>query len=231
MIVVGNYLYVDFPKGASRITVTLLAHDSEGAESNAVTFTVHLVEDWADKIGWPWTFLITLMGAGIGGYLLARRIPRPFELEDLFLIHNDGRLISHVTKDEDTGIDKDVVSAMFTAVQEFVKDSFQAGEVGLKKLEIGDKNVMIEKGKSVYLALIYSGWPPAPVFQSLSMMLSDVEERYSGKIERWNGMKKTLPGVDDMVQKYMAREYEPGAWQPEEGIQEEDWVDIISKDN
>jgi hypothetical protein len=232
-IVVGSYLYVDFPQGASSITVTLFAHDADGAESNAVTFTVHLVENWAEKIGWPWTFLITIMGAGIGGYFLARRIPRPFELEDLFLIHNDGRLASHVMKrEEDTGIDKDVVSAMFTAVQEFVRDSFQAGEVGLKKLEIGDKNVMIEKGKYVYLALIYSGWPPKGVFQSLSMLLSDIEERYKGKIERWNGMKKALPGLDDMLQDYMAREYQPGAWQPEEeGIMEEDWVDIISKDN
>lgn len=231
-IVVGSYLYVDFPQGARSITVTLYAHDSEGAESNAVTFAVHLVEDWADKIGWPWTFLITLMGAGIGGYLLARRIPRPFELEDLFLIHNDGRLVSHVLKEEQNGIDKDVVSAMFTAVQEFVRDSFQAGEMGLKKLEIGDKSVMIEKGKSVYLALIYTGWPPKDVFQRISMLLSDVEERYGSKIERWNGTKKALPGVDEMLQNYMAREYEPGAWQPEEeGIKEEDWVDIISKEN
>ncbi len=231
VIVVGNYLYVDFPKGASRMTITLVAEDPDGAESNSVTFTVHLVEDWADKIGWPWTFLVTLMGAGIGGYFLARRIPRPFELEELFLIHNDGRLMSHVTREEGTGIDKDVVSAMFTAVQEFVRDSFQAGELGLKKLEIGDRNVMIEKGKYVYLALIYSGWPPQSVFQSLSMMLSDVEERYRGKIEHWNGTKKALPGVDEMLQKYMAREYEPGAWQPGEGILEDEWVDIISKEN
>ena len=232
-IVVGSYLYVDFPQGARSITVTLSAQDSDGAESNAVTFTVHLVENWADKIGWPWTFLLTIMGAGIGGYLLARRIPRPFELEDLFLIHNDGRLVSHVLKGEDkSGMDKDVVSAMFTAVQEFVRDSFQAGELGLKKLEIGDKNVMIEKGKSVYLALIYSGWPPKDVFQRLSMLLSDVEERYGSKIERWNGTKKALPGVDGMLQDYMAKEYEPGAWQPEEeGIKEDDWVDIISKEN
>ncbi|UCE91737.1 MAG: hypothetical protein JSV90_00875 [Methanobacteriota archaeon] len=232
-IVVGNYLYIDFPQGARSIKVTLRATDSEGAESNAVTFTVHLVENWADKIGWPWTFLITIMGAGIGGYLLARRIPRPFELEDLFLIHNDGRLISHVLKgEEQNGIDKDVVSAMFTAVQEFVRDSFQAGEVGLKKLEIGDENVMIEKGESVYLALIYSGWPPKDVFQRLSMLLSDIEERYSSRVERWNGTKKALPGVDEMLQNYMARAYEPGAWQPEEeGIKEEDWVDIISKDS
>ena len=233
VVIVGKYLYVDFPDGTSDITITLQATDSDGAESNEVTFKVSLQRTWADQIGYPYTFLIVLMSAGIGGYLLARRMPRPFALENLFLIHNDGRLISHVTKEENTSMDKDVVSAMFTAVQEFVRDSFQAGELGLKKLEIGDKNVMIEKGNSVYLALIYSGWPRKTIFETLAMLLRDVEERYHGRIEAWNGTKKALPGIDSMLLLYMAKSYEPGSWQPEEeeAIREEDWVDIISKES
>lgn len=228
--VAGRYLYVTLPEGTSEVTVTMVATDSDGAESNAVTFTVKMLEDWADLIGYPYTFPLVILVAGIGGYFLARRIPRPFALQDLFLIHNDGRLIAHTTRQESMSMDKDVVSAMFTAVQEFVKDSFQAGEVGLKKLEIGERNVMIEKGRSVYLAMIYSGWPPKDVFDTLRMLLSDVEERYKGRVERWNGTKKALKGVDDMLQNYMIREYQPGAWAAEEeGIGEEEWVDIISK--
>lgn len=232
VFVVGKYLYVALPKDTPEVTVTMFAMDSDGAESNTVTFTVRVLKDWAEMIGYPYTFPLVLMAAGIGAYFLARRIPRPFTLEDLFLIHNDGRLISHVTKLESTSIDKDVVSAMFTAVQEFVRDSFQAGEVGLKKLEIGDRNVLIEKGSFVYLAMIYSGWPPKDVFDALRMLLSDVEERFKGRIERWNGTKKALKGVDEMLQDYMIRRYQPGSWLPEEeGIGEEEWVDIISKEN
>jgi hypothetical protein len=231
VFVAGKYLYVTLPKGTSEVTVSLFARDSDGAESNTVTFTVKILEDWADVIGYPYTFMLVLLVAGIGAYFLARRIPRPFALQDLFLIHNDGRLIAHATRQESTNIDKDVVSAMFTAVQEFVKDSFQAGEVGLKKLEIGERNVMIEKGNYVYLAMIYSGWPPKDVFDTLRMLLSDVEERFKGKIERWNGTKKALKGVDEMLHTYMFQKYEPGAWAPEEeGIGEDEWVDIISKE-
>ncbi len=115
VVVVGDFLYVDFPEGTSEITITIQAVDADGAESNEVSFTVSLLKSWADTIGYPYTFLIVLMAAGIGGYFLARRMPRPFALDDLFLIHNDGRLISHVTKEESTTMDKDVVSAMFTA--------------------------------------------------------------------------------------------------------------------
>lgn len=233
VFVVGNYLYVTLPKNTDEVLVTLRATDSDGAESNVVTFTVKVARDWAETIGYPYTFPLVLLVAAIGGYYLASRIPRPFTLQDVFLIHNDGRLIAHETRQESDGIDKDVVSAMFTAVQEFVKDSFQAGEVGLKKLEIGDRNVVIEKGRSVYLAMIYTGWPPKAVFEALTMLLSDVEERYKGRIERWNGTKKSLKGVDDMLQNYIFRRYEPGAWgaEAEEGIGEEEWVDIISKEN
>jgi hypothetical protein len=231
VFVVGNYLYVEIPEGTSEITVTLSAEDSSGAESNEVTFKVVLEKTWAEIIGYPYSLPIVLMAAGIGGYFIARRLPRPYEVEDLFLIHNDGRLISHVTKDEDSVMDKDVVSAMFTAVQEFVRDSFQAGEIGLKKLEIGDRNVVIEKGDSVYLAMIYSGWPPKAVFDTLAMLLRDVEERYRGKLERWNGTKKVIKGVDEMLQEYTARRYMPGSWGAEEEIDETDWVDILSKES
>jgi OOP family OmpA-OmpF porin len=171
-----------------------------------------------------------MLAAGVASYFAARRIPRPYSLENLFLIHNDGRLISHVTKHENTNMDKDVVSAMFTAVQEFVRDSFQQGEVGLKKLEIGDKNVFIEKGNSVYLALIYSGWPPKETFSSLTMLLRDIEERYDERIERWNGTMKAVVGVESMLQNFMSSRFRPGSWHVEEDIGEEEWVDILSED-
>ena len=228
--VVGNYLYISLPAGVDVITVTIYARDADGAESNVVTFEVGVKKTIAELIGYPYSFPLLLLAAGVAAYFLASRIPRPYALENIFLIHNDGRLMAHVTKQENTSIDKDIVSAMFTAVQEFVKDSFQAGEVGLKKLEIGDKNVMIEKGQSAYIAMIYSGWPRKDVFESLTMLLRDIEERYKGKIERWNGTGRTVKGVEPMLQSFMADSYKPGAWQAEETLGEEEWVDILDKE-
>jgi hypothetical protein len=184
----------------------------------------------AEKIGYPYTLPLVLLIAGIVGYFLGSRIPRPYSLETLFLIHNDGRLVAHVTREENTILDKDVVSAMFTAVQEFVRDSFQKGEVGLKKLEIGDKNVLIEKGHAAYLAMIYSGWPQKETFEMLPMLLRDIEERYKDKLEHWNGTAKTVGGVEKMLQEYMASAFKPGAWHEEEEIAEEEWVDILNKE-
>ena len=226
--IVGGYLYFTLPSDVDVITVALQVYDGN-LNSNVASFDVGVEKTWAEKIGWPYSFPLVLLAAGVVGYFAGMRLPKPFALENLFLIHNDGRLVSHVTKEENTNLDKDVVSAMFTAVQDFVRDSFQKGEVGLRKLEIGDKNVVIEKGKSAYLALIYSGWPPKEKFEMLAMLLRDIEERYKKRLERWNGTLKSLGGVDKMLQDYMGASYTPGIWQEEAEIAEEEWVEILEK--
>ena len=228
--IVGSSLYITLPSGIDVVTVTLQASDGE-LSSEMVSVKVGVSKSTAEKIGYPYSLPLVLLAAGVAGYFIGMRLPRPHALENLFLIHNDGRLVAHVTKEENTNLDKDVVSAMFTAVQEFVRDSFQKGEVGLKKLEIGDKNVVIEKGHSAYVALIYSGWPPKEVFDKLPMLLSDVEERYKERIERWNGTMKAVAGVDKMLQEYMAGKFTPGTWHEEEEIAEKEWVDILDKES
>jgi len=227
--VVGGYLYVTLPHGVDVITVTIQASDGS-LQSNIISFKVGVSKTMAERIGWPYSFPLILLAAGVAGYFLASRIPRPYALENIFLIHNDGRLVAHVSKEDNTNLDKDVVSAMFTAVQEFVKDSFQKGEVGLKKLEIGDKKVTIEKGQSAYVALIYSGWPAKETFENLPMLMRDIEERYKGRLGKWNGTMKTVRGVDKMLQEFMADTYKPGTWHEEEGLEEAQWVDILEKE-
>lgn len=227
--VVGGILYISLPDDQDVMTVTLIALDGQ-LMSNSVTFKVGVSKTIAEIIGWPYSFPLVLLAAAVLGYFVASRIPKPHALENIFLIHNDGRLVSHVTKEENTNLDKDVVSAMFTAVQEFVRDSFQKGEVGLKKLEIGDKNVMIEKGESAYLALIYSGWPEKRTFKDLALLLKDIEERYTGRLEHWNGTQKAVAGVERMLQDFMADSFKVGSWQDEDQMADQEWVSMLEKE-
>ena len=226
---VGGVLYVSLPKDKDVMTVTIVALDGQ-LMSNSVTFKVGVSKTIAEMIGWPYSFPLVLLAAGVLGYFIASRIPKPHALENVFLIHNDGRLVSHITKEENTNLDKDVVSAMFTAVQEFVRDSFQKGEVGLKKLEIGEKNVLIEKGESAYLALIYTGWPDKQTFKDLASLLKDIEERYTGRLEHWNGTQKAVAGVEKMLQEFMADSFRPGTWHDEEKLADQEWVSILEKE-
>ena len=63
-----------------------------------------------------------------------------------------------------------------------------------------------------------------------NVKIRDIEERFKPKLERWNGTLKAVAGVHKMLQIYMAATYKPGAWQEEEEIAEEEWVQILDKE-
>ena len=177
--------------------------------SNYVTFKVEIKKTIGEMIGYPWSLVIVMLIAGIAGYFLAFRV-FPHKLEELFIIHNDGRLIYHEGKTSENGMDQDVVSAMFTAVQEFIRDSFkeQSGG-GLKMMEFGDRKILIEKGNWVYAALIYSGLPPKSVFKNLTYFVRDIEGGYGSSIEHWDGTLRSLPGIQGISRQIMLKKYHP----------------------
>jgi len=80
-----------------------------------------------------------------------------YRVEEIFLIHTQsGILLQHVGAEANHGKDPDLVSGMLTAIQEFVKDSFnsQTGEM-LDTLRMdGDHSVWIEQGPHAMLAAV-----------------------------------------------------------------------------
>lgn len=204
---VGHTLYFELPDGVDSATVIIYVSDGQ-ANSNMVTFHIYYQKSLEEII--PWSLVAVLLAAGIIGYLLAFRI-LPHKLQELFLIHNDGRLVYHAGKDgTGNGMDQDVVSAMFTAVQDFIRDSFKEESGALKMLEVGDRKVVIEKGKWIYAALIYNGWPPKSVFRNLTHFVKDIEGAYGNSIEHWDGTLKALPGIQAISQEMLDKKYHAG---------------------
>jgi hypothetical protein len=205
--VVGTVLYFEFPDGTDSTQVTIYVTDGSD-NSNYVTFNVEIKRTIAEMIGYPWSLVIIMLLAAIAGYFVSFRV-FPHKLEELFLIHNDGRLIYHEGKESENGMDQDVMSAMFTAVQEFIRDSFREEPSGLKMLEFGEKKILIEKGRWIYAALIYSGYPPKSVFRNLTRFVQDIEGGYGDSIEHWDGTLKSLPGIQGMSDEMLLKKYRP----------------------
>ena len=60
--------------------------------------------------------------------------------------------------EKETEVDEDIFSSMLTAIQEFVQDSFREVEdAPVKRIDFGSQKIMIERGKDVYLAVVYTG--------------------------------------------------------------------------
>src|SRR5437870_4324951 len=120
-------------------------------------------------------------------------------VEDVFLIHSDGRLIAHHSRKFREEIDEDIFSGMLTVVQDFVKDSFKSRtRVGMKRLDFGDSKILIERSPHTFLATVLVGNEPKLLPLYMLQVLKEVEDRYGNVLERWTGLLHQLEGVDEM---------------------------------
>lgn len=144
--------------------------------------------------GGPPLWLIALLtvlavAGGIAGTQMYRQVKLGgYEIVQVYLVYYDGRLISHVYSEELAGGDEDIFAGMFTAIQNFVEDVFK-GKRGstLDKLEIGENNILIERGPYVYLAVVVAGYPWDEIRKEMRKTLDRIESAYSNQLGDWDG--------------------------------------------
>jgi len=94
------------------------------------------------------------------------------------------------------------VSAMLSAVQDFVKDAFKLGEDRtLHQLEFGDYSIHLERGKYVFLAAVTAGGNGAATVKRLRDVVDEIESLHGETLRDWNGVTDALLGVNDIVRK------------------------------
>ena len=147
-------------------------------------------------------FFLLGLGGATGGLViyayLARR--RKAEIEEVFLVYRDGVLISHLSRSLMREKDEDVLSGMLTAVQEFVREAFQYGEHReLHKLDFGEYQILIERGKFVYLAVVYAGEESSAIRKKVRTVIDRIEEQFGTALERWDGDMEEVVGARDLI--------------------------------
>jgi OOP family OmpA-OmpF porin len=130
-----------------------------------------------------------------------------FRVEHLFLIHRKtGLLISHVAKDDATTRDPELVSAMLSAIQDFVRDSFSQSEGGsgggggIDTLRLGDLLLWCEEGPSAFLAAVIHGNPPTTLRARLSETLGAVHDQWRIALDDFNGDTAPFEAVGPRLQ-------------------------------
>ncbi len=125
-----------------------------------------------------------------------------YVVEDIFLVHSDGRLVNHQSRKPLDEIDEDIFSGMLTVVQDFVRDSFrQRTTVGLKRLEFGESKIIIERGAFVYLACVLLGEEPKLLPLYMAEIINDIEREYGERLEKWSGLLSELKGIETVIRK------------------------------
>ncbi len=97
-------------------------------------------------------------------------------------------------------MDDQILSGMFVAVQDFIKDSFKdETSFRLRKLDFGERSVLIEKGEHLFLAVVLHGKASKKVARRMKSVLDDIEDAFSEHLADWDGDLDKVRGVNDRV--------------------------------
>lgn len=162
------------------------------------------VEVGPDPTPFVWLGL-SAVALGLLGAMVIQRQMR-VEIEEVFLVYRDGVLIYHLSRSLSRDKDEDVLSGMLTAVQEFVRDAFVYGEHReLHLLDFGDYRIMIERGRTVYLAVVYSGKGSSLVRKRVRSVLDHIETAYRAVLAKWDGDMDKVVGARDLIREYLLK--------------------------
>ena len=125
----------------------------------------------------------------------------PYKIQEMYLIYNDGRMISSLM-DEEAKVDSDIMSSMLTAINDFVKDSFQtSGNLG--SIDYGENQIILERGKHTILASVVYGEANRDLRSRMGRALTKIESEHSSKLRSWDGDVDSLSACVDYLQPVM----------------------------
>jgi len=112
-----------------------------------------------------------------------------YRVEQVFLIHKQsGLILQHIVASKVSTQDPSLVSAMLTAIQDFVRDSFEVQKhEGLHTLEFGELTIWIEEGPTAVLAGIIRGNAPEQLRIIFKNTLEKIHLKLGRKIENFSG--------------------------------------------
>ncbi len=113
-----------------------------------------------------------------------------YRVEQIYLIHrHTGIMLQHADSEQVENKDPDLVSGMLTAIQDFVRDSFDTdtGQIIDTLRMDGDHSVWIEQGADALVAVVIRGTPPVELRSRFRDLLEKVHARFGHTLETFDG--------------------------------------------
>jgi hypothetical protein len=118
-------------------------------------------------------------------------LPHPFRrtVEHVYLTDTGGTPLVHLSRRISSDKDPDLVASMFTAIQNFMDDSFHSMGIGdVRSIEVGDRHhVAFGRGHAVLLYIVYRGRESNHLERRVIQMVGDIEARFATLLKSWQG--------------------------------------------
>ncbi|HKZ49200.1 MAG TPA: CARDB domain-containing protein [Thermoplasmata archaeon] len=137
------------------------------------------------------------------GTTVAVEEPGTYVVEDVFMIHVDGRLLCHVGGTY-RQVDEDIFSGMLSVVQDFVRDAFntRSGK-GLRRFEFGTNGILIERASHLFVAVMVAGREPELLPLYMAETLQEAEAKFGSVLENWGGLLHEVAGIEDLARRLL----------------------------
>lgn len=128
-------------------------------------------------LAWRWESVRT--GTPLSDIIL--RDTLIYRVEQIFVVQQpSGRLLAHVQNEDLLSVqDSDAVSAMLSAIEDFVSDSFGAyGQSDLNTVQIGGRTVWVLHGPHAMLAAVFFGVPHSRLRDEFHAANEEIHRRF-----------------------------------------------------
>lgn len=164
--------------------------------------TNQLLENSLTIKGLKWRFKARQSGVSYAQYAASQTFV--YRVEHVFLIHREtGLLLNTVALEHESKSNADIVSAMLTAINDFVGDSFLSDQEGqkeqLQSVSTDNFNLLIKPGPSALVVAAVSGNPPQSISNQLQLTLENIHSLYFDELNRFNGDNEDFNSADNLL--------------------------------
>jgi hypothetical protein len=199
----GFFLIFNYPEGIREDTVTVTVSDGDLNSSESFSVTIESIRPaktfWDEYLG-PVILLIMIASILLGliGY---RVLIGKYEVHEVFLIHQTGLFIAHVTSLSTGKVTNVRQSGMLMAGMQLIRNSFSEDteEFTSKKMRVMGKNLVAEKGEIVYILVVYTGYARKNALDEMKASVENIEDRYGEFLHEWDGDMEDMVGIEEYL--------------------------------
>ena len=174
--------------------------------------TNSLIENSLTIKGLKWRFKAWRSGVSFSQYVASQTFA--FRVEQVFLIHREtGLLLNTLTAGLHSNADADVISAMLTAINDFVSDSFRqdkhTGEQQLDVVKTDDFTLLLKQGPQAILVAAVTGNAPQKVADQLQLSLEEIHKLYAGELKTFDGDASSFAHSEEQLRDCLLAELKP----------------------
>ena len=126
-------------------------------------------------------------------------------VDEVFVMTPSGLLMKHYSRRLRPDRDEDILAGMLTAVQNFVRESFDTVGGKLNEIRFENYDIIISYSDNLVLAAVISTKNPQKLKDKLTDAAAEIEKTYGEKLKTWDGDISKLRQIDTIMKSLLGR--------------------------